>query len=90
MLMAVQVFLPLLQGTIWSLALHGWRFWNRSAQLNGSSVGAKARRWWYRTNNWKVPNMQDWGKNKKLADEMGDVSRARSGLGGVPCFTDVM
>ena len=80
----MQVLSPLLQGLVWSLAQHGWRYWNRSAQLNGSSVGAKIRRWWYRTNNWPVTDRED----TKLAADVGDVSWARSG--NEPCFTDVM
>ena len=66
---------PLLQGIIWSLALHGWRYWNRSAQLSGSSVGAKVRRWWYKTNNWSI---KDKLEDTKLAADMGDVSWTRS------------
>lgn len=66
---------PLIQGTIWNLALHGWKYWNRAAALNGESVGAKARRWWYRTNNWKLPAVvKVIGKNEKLAKDMSDVS----------------
>ncbi|CZR59146.1 uncharacterized protein PAC_09038 [Phialocephala subalpina] len=68
-----QVFLPLVQGMVWSLALHGWRFWNKNAQLSGSSVGAKVRRWWYRTNNWKMPeSIAKAGGNEKLAKDVGD------------------
>ncbi len=68
--------LPLVQGMVWSLALHGWRYWNRTAQLSGNSVGTKIRRWWYRTNNWKVPeSLRDFGGNAKLAAEVDDVSR---------------
>jgi hypothetical protein len=70
-----QVLSPLIQGTIWSLALHGWRFWNRSATLSGSSVGARVRRWWYETNNWKLPvSIRDFGGSARLADDVGDVS----------------
>lgn len=68
-----QVFLPFVQGMVWSLALHGWRFWNRNAQLSGSSVGAKVRRWWYRTNNWKMPeSITKAAGNEKLAKDVGD------------------
>jgi hypothetical protein len=31
------------------------------------------RRWWYRTNNWPV-KMKDFGRDAKLAGELGDVS----------------
>ncbi|KAK2766016.1 hypothetical protein FQN54_007531 [Arachnomyces sp. PD_36] len=50
-----QVFFPLIQGTLWSLALSGWRFWNRGAQFSGRTVGSKIRRWWWGVNNWKIP-----------------------------------
>lgn len=72
---------PLVQGMVWSLALHGWRHWNKNAQLSGSSVGAKVRRWWYVTNNWKIPEgLSKAAGNQKLATEVGDVSwRLHSG-----------
>ncbi|KAK1140240.1 hypothetical protein N8T08_010537 [Aspergillus melleus] len=50
-----QVLLPLIQGTVWTLALSGWRFWNRNASLSGQTLGSRIRRWWYETNNWKLP-----------------------------------
>ena len=34
-----QVLLPLIQGTLWTLALHGWAHWNRTASFNGTTVG---------------------------------------------------
>jgi hypothetical protein len=42
-------------------------------------VGAKIRRWWYRTNNWTLPTGKGAGfrrkmGSEKLAKEMGDVS----------------
>ena len=81
------MILPLAQGMVWTLALHGIRYWNRETKLCGNTVGAGVRRWWYRTNHW--PIKQSWkqmGKDKKLADEMGDVSWSLN----VPGFTDVM
>jgi len=68
---------------LWSLVLHGWRHWNRSAQLTGNSAGARLRRWWYKTNNW---SLKDALGSKKLAGKMGDVSWIDS----MPDFTDVM
>ncbi|TVY26141.1 Uncharacterized protein LHYA1_G004000 [Lachnellula hyalina] len=66
-----QVLLPLIQGTVWSLALHGWRFWNRSAKLSGQGVGARVRRWWYKTNNWQMPkSLKSFGNDKKLAADV--------------------
>ena len=70
----MQVLMPLLQGTVWSLALHGWRYWNRTAQLSGNGVGSRVRRWWYKTNNWTLPKLKNFGKDARLAAEMGDVS----------------
>ncbi|KAH8821662.1 hypothetical protein F5884DRAFT_768641 [Xylogone sp. PMI_703] len=68
-----QVMLPLLQGMIWSLALHGWRYWNKNARLSGTSTGAKIRRWWYRTNNWPIEDsFGSVAKNKKLAADVGE------------------
>ncbi|TVY84893.1 Uncharacterized protein LSUE1_G000326 [Lachnellula suecica] len=74
-----QVLMPLLQGTVWTLALHGWKFWNRNAKLSGESSGAKIRRWWYRTNNWKLPkSMKKFGANDKLAGDMGDYYQTQN------------
>lgn len=50
-----QVFLPLIQGTLWTLALSGWRYWNRSTALSGRSLGSRVRKWWYEVNNWELP-----------------------------------
>ncbi|KAJ5619005.1 hypothetical protein N7510_002989 [Penicillium lagena] len=50
-----QVLLPLIQGTIWTLALSGWRFWNRNASVSGHTLGSRIRRWWYEVNNWPLP-----------------------------------
>ncbi|KAL4883291.1 hypothetical protein BJY04DRAFT_185281 [Aspergillus karnatakaensis] len=50
-----QVLLPLFQGTLWTLALSGWRYWNRGASLSGQTLGSRIRRWWYEVNNWKLP-----------------------------------
>jgi hypothetical protein len=57
---------------IWTLATIGWRYWNRNAQLSGSSVGARIRRWWWRTNNWPIVDNVKSPANR--ADEVGDVS----------------
>jgi len=74
-----QLIFPLAQGTIWSLALHGWRHWNRNAQLSGSSAGAKIRRWWYRTNNWPIKEtLKNFGKDAKLIANMGDYYQNQS------------
>jgi len=40
-----QVILPLAQGTIWELALTGWRFWFRASSDSGANLGGRLRRW---------------------------------------------
>ncbi|RAL05570.1 DUF1770 domain-containing protein [Aspergillus ibericus CBS 121593] len=66
-----QVLLPLIQGTVWTLALSGWRFWNRNASLSGQTLGSKIRRWWYDVNNWKLPPLRP-SKNPRLAASVED------------------
>ncbi|KAI1751431.1 hypothetical protein F4782DRAFT_183509 [Xylaria castorea] len=50
-----QIMMPLAQGVLYNLAIVGWQHWNRNAQMSGSSVGARLRRWWYTVNNWPLP-----------------------------------
>jgi hypothetical protein len=50
-----QVMMPLVQGILYNLAICGWQYWNRNAQIHGSSIGARVRRWWYGVNNWPIP-----------------------------------
>src|SRR5690606_23832811 len=76
-----QVLLPLVQGTLWTLALAGWRHWNRGAAMQGNSLGTRIRRWWYRVNNWEIPSaspqkQKQWGSSAKvgLGREVRDVS----------------
>lgn len=71
----LQVLLPLIQGTVWTLALSGWKFWNRSASLSGQTLGSRVRRWWYEVNNWKLP--QKWTKSPQLASQVEEVSTPR-------------
>lgn len=66
-----QVLLPLGQGMLWTLALSGWRYWNRSSQLKGASVGAKVRRWWWNVNNWEIPDQKDGAR--KTAEGLKEV-----------------
>ncbi|KAI9700354.1 MAG: hypothetical protein M1836_002369 [Candelina mexicana] len=81
-----QVFLPLLQGTLWTLALSGWRFWNRSAGFSGRTAGSRIRRWWWGVNNWKIPEEgKGVGGDRKLAGEVGEVSGTATGF-GLPYF----
>ena len=63
-----QVVLPLVQGTVWTLVLSGWRYWNRGAQFTGQSVGSRLRRWWWGVNHWEIPE-----KKNKLAGDVGEV-----------------
>ncbi|KAL2001061.1 hypothetical protein VTN02DRAFT_2298 [Thermoascus thermophilus] len=69
-----QVLLPLIQGTLWTLALSGWRYWNRSAQLGGRTLGSRLRRWWYEVNNWEIPPPRDVLRDRKLARNVQGVS----------------
>jgi hypothetical protein len=50
-----QVMMPFMQGILYNLAICGWQYWNKNAQVHGSSIGARVRRWWYGVNNWKIP-----------------------------------
>ncbi|EAL91957.1 hypothetical protein KXW29_006911 [Aspergillus fumigatus] len=68
-----QVLLPLIQGTLWTLALSGWRYWNRTASLSGQTLGSRLRRWWYEVNNWKLPPLSTT-KDPRLAAKVEDVS----------------
>jgi len=77
-----QFVMPLMQGMLWSLALHGWRYWNRSAALSGNSVGAGVRRWWYTVNDWPLKeNWKNLGKNARLAEDMGEYYQNQSSTG---------
>lgn len=81
-----QLLLPLVQGTLWTLALGGWRYWNRSAQFSGQTVGSRVRRWWWGVNNWEIPEdgkdglsrrgagLQAILGDKNMAKEVQDVS----------------
>lgn len=65
-----QMLLPLIQGTLWTLALAGWRSWNRNASVSGATLGSRLRRWWYGVNNWELPP----ARNPRLAAQVEDVS----------------
>ena len=71
-----QVLLPLTQGILWNLVMHGWRSWNRGAKFSGKSVGAKIRRWWWDVNNWQMPKE---AKNQGFAKEATEVNRIQFG-----------
>ena len=67
-----QVLLPLVQGTLWTLALSGWRYWNRNASLSGRTLGSRIRRWWYGVNNWQLPPRLT--KDPRTAAQVEEVS----------------
>jgi hypothetical protein len=50
-----QVMMPLIQGTMWTLAVTWWRHWNKGASLVGQGTGTRLRRWWWKVNDWKLP-----------------------------------
>lgn len=86
MLTVLQLFMPLAQGVVWTLALAGWRYWNTTAQFSGQTVGARIRRWWWKTNNWVIPNTLN---DKKLAADVKEVrqyatSQERTDAEGFP------
>ncbi|KAJ5804005.1 uncharacterized protein N7518_000308 [Penicillium psychrosexuale] len=62
-----QVLLPLIQGTVWTLALSGWRFWNRNASVSGHTLGSRVRRWWYEVNNWHLPQLGSTRHHKQMS-----------------------
>ncbi|KAK2009845.1 DUF1770-domain-containing protein [Colletotrichum eremochloae] len=63
-----QIIMPLVQGVVYNLFLIGWHHWNRNAQVHGSSIGARVRRWWYGVNNWQLPPRREpsWRIKKQL------------------------
>ncbi|PSR94646.1 hypothetical protein BD289DRAFT_427178 [Coniella lustricola] len=63
------LLMPMIQGLVYNLALCGWQFWNKNAQLSGNSLGARARRWWYGVNNWPI-NQKVFG-NSTAKKSMG-------------------
>ena len=71
-----QILLPLTQGVLWNLAMHGWRFWNRGAKFGGRSVGARIRRWWWDVNQWQVPERGEvkMKKHQEITNQAGEVS----------------
>ncbi|EYE93425.1 DUF1770 domain-containing protein [Aspergillus ruber CBS 135680] len=71
-----QVILPLVQGTLWTLALSGWRYWNRNASLSGRTLGSRIRRWWYEVNNWKLPPLK-FTKDARFAGQVEDCELER-------------
>ena len=71
-----QVLLPLVQGTIWTLALSGWRYWNRTAAVGGKTLGGRIRAWWWGVNDWRVP--ESVRPEQKLAAEVQEVSPLQS------------
>ncbi|KAM5444631.1 hypothetical protein MferCBS31731_000085 [Microsporum ferrugineum] len=52
-----QMILPLIQGTLWTLALSGWRHWTRGARASGRATGLTLRQLWFKLTNWKVSEL---------------------------------
>ncbi|CAF9922568.1 MAG: hypothetical protein HETSPECPRED_005090 [Heterodermia speciosa] len=73
-----QVILPLVQGTLWTLALSGWRYWNRTAQYQGASWGSQVRRWWWSVNKWPIPQAKH---DEKMAEHVGEFYKHQLGSG---------
>ncbi|KAL2052792.1 hypothetical protein ABVK25_007033 [Lepraria finkii] len=77
-----QMLLPLVQGMLWTLALSGWRYWNKGAAFSGQSFGARVRKWWWGVNNWDIPPQNGTGmKDKKFAEHVGDYYSTQFGSG---------
>ncbi|KAI9845877.1 MAG: hypothetical protein M1838_001507 [Thelocarpon superellum] len=77
-----QVILPLVQGTMWTLILHGWRFWNKSASYSGRTIGSRIRLWWYGVNNWDIPKAKP-PPRLRLANDIGEYYTGIFGSSGV-------
>jgi hypothetical protein len=61
------------QGVLWTLALNGWRYLNRSSKFSGRSVGARIRRWWWGVNNWSIPTEKSSRlRDRKLAGNISE------------------
>lgn len=63
---------------MWTLALQGWRHWNRGTKLSGKNAGARIRRWWWRVNNWPLDQsassiIRSASKDKKFAFKTKEV-----------------
>ena len=77
-----QVFMPLVQGVVWTLALAGWKHWNKGAAFAGEGIGARVRRWWWDVNGWEIPKQTKKGL-RTFGREVREAGRgAVSGMGG--------
>ncbi|KAI5208764.1 hypothetical protein AUEXF2481DRAFT_6472 [Aureobasidium subglaciale EXF-2481] len=78
-----QLFMPLTQGLLWTLVLAGWRNWNTvhntSSKFSGSSIGARLRRWWWKTNNWNIPRASL--RDQRLAGQVQEYYQAEFSAG---------
>jgi len=73
----------LIQGMAWTLIVAGWRFMNQSSRFSGQSVGAKIRRWWWKTNNWVIPkNAKGTLRDQKVASDVEDYYTTKLSSGG--------
>lgn len=76
--------------------LSGWRHWNKGAAFRGQSFGARVRKWWWKVNNWEIPEGAKGGgratterfaapaglKDKKYAEHIGDYYSTQLSTGG--------
>lgn len=69
--------LPLVQGLAWTLALSGWRHWNKQWSFTGKGIGIRIRRWWWGVNNWEIPgeNVAVKRGGEELAEEVSEVRK---------------
>ncbi|THZ44124.1 DUF1770-domain-containing protein [Aureobasidium pullulans] len=78
-----QLFMPLTQGLLWTLVVAGWRNWNTvhntSHNFSGSSIGARLRRWWWKTNNWSIPRSSL--RDQRLAGKVQEYYQAEFSAG---------
>lgn len=74
--LGLKVVLPLVQGMLWTLALSGWRYWHRTAEYQGSSLGSRVRRWWWGVNNWTIPEAK---YDETMAEDVGEVGNCLLG-----------
>jgi len=74
--------MPLVQGMAWTLIVAGWRFFNRSSQFSGRTIGSKIRRWWWGVNNWRIEEDSRTLRDPKIADSVGEYVIAQSSTAG--------
>lgn len=63
--------------------MFGWRHWNRGSQFQGTTLGARVRKWWWGVNNWSVPEKKEVVAVRQEAQRVEDffVDRFGTSLG---------